>query len=104
MRHALLVLALLSGCNAASSNLDVTRILDLTPDNNNGATVYADSCAVCHGATGGGGSGPKLAGASYAIDRVIDTVLTGKESMPAFSGTLSDQEIADVSAYVTEDL
>ena len=31
-------------------------------------------------------------------------VLTGKESMPAFSGTLTDQEIADVAAYVTEDL
>ncbi len=104
MRPLLLAVSLLAACNATPSNPDVARIAALTPDNANGTTVYADNCAVCHGATGGGGTGPKLAGSAYALDTVIGTVLTGKESMPAFSGTLTDQEIADVAAYVTEDL
>ncbi len=104
MRPLLCVVSLLAACNATPSNSDVARIAALTPDNANGTNVYADNCAACHGDTGGGGSGPKLAGSAYALDTVIGVVLTGKESMPAFSGTLTDQEIADVAAYVTEDL
>lgn len=104
MRPLLFAVSLLAACNATPSNSDVARIAALTPDNANGTTVYADNCAVCHGDTGGGGTGPKLASSAFALDTVIGTVLTGKESMPAFSGSLSDQEIADVSAYVTEDL
>lgn len=104
MRPALLVVAFLAACNSTPSNADVARIAALTPDNANGTTVYADNCAVCHGDTGGGGTGPKLAGAAYALDKVIDSVFNGNEAMPTFGGSLSDQEIADVAAYVTEDL
>lgn len=104
MRPLLFALTLLAACNATPSNSDVARIAALTPDNANGTTVFADNCAVCHGDTGGGGTGPKLAGKAIALDTVIDTVFNGKESMPEFGSSLTDQEIADVSAYVSEDL
>jgi mono/diheme cytochrome c family protein len=104
MRSLLFAVSLLAACNATPSSSDVARIAALTPDNANGTTVYDDHCAVCHGATGGGGTGVKLASSAYALDTVIGAVFDGKESMPAFSASLTDQEIADVAAYVTEDL
>jgi len=73
----------------------------LTGDAVAGAAVFAANCASCHGADGGGGSGPTLAGAGIDVDSIIAIVLSGEGNMPAFDGTLADQDIADVSAYAT---
>lgn len=92
-----------------------------------GARVFAGNCATCHGATGGGGVGPKLAGGQAALTFPneadhIAWVHTGSQTkakgtpygdpnrpggqhivnsggMPAFQGKLSDAEIAAVVAY-----
>ncbi len=71
-----------------------------------GRQVYADSCAACHGADGGGGTGPKLEGeeAYAAPGVVVDQIREGGGGMPAFGDQLSEQELADVSAFVVEDL
>lgn len=88
----------LMGCNGGESRLD--QVLALTGDEGDGATVFADNCAVCHGADGSGGSGPNIQGEDE-LEEVIGVVLSGEEEMPSFDGDLSDQEIADVAAYVT---
>jgi quinohemoprotein ethanol dehydrogenase len=70
-----------------------------------GATVWSDNCAGCHGADGGGANGgPNLVGNEQAMDpeRVRAQVTNGGGGMPAFKDTLSEQQISDVSVYVTE--
>jgi mono/diheme cytochrome c family protein len=78
----------------------VDSILALSGDATAGATVYENHCASCHGADGRGASGPGILGEE--AEEVVDVVLYGEEDMPAFADTLEDQEIADVTAWVSE--
>ena len=78
-----------------------------------GAKLYADTCAVCHGAEGKGvpGAFPPLAGDPVVVAsdpaEHIRTVLNGlkgkaiggtpyESEMPAFAGQLSDQQVAAI--------
>ena len=70
-----------------------------------GRTVFADNCSTCHGIDGrGGNGGPDLTKIPDArnLGKVINQVANGGSGMPAFSGTLENRDIADVSAYVVE--
>jgi mono/diheme cytochrome c family protein len=66
-----------------------------------GAQVYAQQCAQCHGQQGGGGVGPALAGnqAMQDAQMVIGQILQGGGGMPAFANQLSDEEIAAVATH-----
>lgn len=61
-------------------------------------------CASCHVLKDAGASGhvgPTLDGnPSLTYDLVKDRVTNGQGPMPAFGGQLSEEEIANVSAYV----
>jgi alcohol dehydrogenase (cytochrome c) len=73
-----------------------------TGDAGRGEQVFADNCSGCHGLNGhGANGGPSLVGKT---DRaaVRKQVLNGGGGMPAFKGTLSDQQVQDVVTYVTE--
>jgi alcohol dehydrogenase (cytochrome c) len=70
-----------------------------------GRTVFADNCSTCHGIDGrGGNGGPDLTKIPDArnLGKVINQVANGGSGMPAFSGTLENRDIADVSAYVVQ--
>ena len=71
-----------------------------------GREVFAGNCAACHGGQGEGGSGPGLAGKSEYTDpeAVVDQIRDGGGGMPAFEGRLSEQELADVSAFIVGEL
>jgi mono/diheme cytochrome c family protein len=71
-----------------------------------GSEVFGQNCAACHGGKGEGGTGPKLAGEADAADpeTVVDQIRNGGGGMPSFGDRLSEQELADVSAYVVKDL
>jgi quinohemoprotein ethanol dehydrogenase len=72
-----------------------------------GAAVWSDNCAGCHGLDGGGANGgPSLVGNEQAMDpeRVRAQVANGGGGMPAFKDTLSEQQIDDVTAHVTEQI
>ena len=69
-----------------------------------GAQVFAASCARCHGADGGGGAGPQLAGGAAAkrfpdAEDQIAFVTDGAGAMPAFGGELSPEQIRQVVEY-----
>jgi mono/diheme cytochrome c family protein len=69
-----------------------------------GRSVFADTCSVCHGATGhGGNGGPDLTTMPLArtVAGVTRQVTDGGGGMPPFRGQLSDKQIVDVAAYVT---
>ncbi len=67
-----------------------------------GASVFAQNCAGCHGASGQGAVGPRLAGNEDLADRAfVETrVREGEGIMPAFRGRLSDEQIAAVVDHV----
>ena len=69
-----------------------------------GKEIFLDNCGSCHtladaGTTGS--VGPNLDSAQPAFDLAVDRVTNGRGIMPSFEGTLSEQEIADVAAYVS---
>ncbi len=60
-------------------------------------------CANCHtlAAAGSHGTvGPNLDQAKPPLSLIIDRVTNGKSPMPPFKGTLSEQQIEDVAAFV----
>lgn len=72
-----------------------------------GREVWSSTCAKCHGADGGGGSGVKLADGRAEelhpqVESMIEVVTEGKGAMPSFGGSLSDEEIEAVVRYVRE--
>ena len=69
-----------------------------------GESVFAANCSGCHGALGtGGNGGPDLSNVTDA-DAAIEQITNGGSGMPAFGDNLSDEQIADVAAFVTEEV
>ncbi|MGC8471147.1 MAG: c-type cytochrome [Acidimicrobiales bacterium] len=71
-----------------------------------GATLFALNCAACHTITG---AGDELAYGTYAPSlhaatptQVAEAIRTGPGNMPRFTGNLSDAQVRDIVAYVTE--
>jgi mono/diheme cytochrome c family protein len=73
-----------------------------------GWQVFKDNCASCHGTSGEGGAGPKLAGTVVAdfpnIGDQITVIENGKGggAMPAWKGRLTSQQIEDVARYTRQ--
>jgi heme/copper-type cytochrome/quinol oxidase subunit 2/mono/diheme cytochrome c family protein len=77
------------------------------PNAEAGEEVFAENCSTCHGATGhGGAGGPDLRTMPLAKEQAGAEmqVTNGGGGMPAFKGTLSEEEIKNVAAYVVEDI
>lgn len=71
-----------------------------------GKQVFASAgCGGCHTLAVAGTSGtvgPNLDEAKPDYALVVERVTNGRGAMPPFKGQLSDQEIADVAAFVSE--
>lgn len=68
-----------------------------------GQAIFSTRCASCHGADGGGGFGPALAGVvtprfPNPADQAA-VVANGRGSMPSFAGSLTPEQIAAVVAF-----
>ncbi|MCK6525397.1 cytochrome c [Myxococcota bacterium] len=75
---------------------------EVVGDAERGATIYASSCAACHGATGlGTASGPSLADevAEESDEGLAETIRAGEDGMPPFPN-LSEQDLADLIAWL----
>jgi mono/diheme cytochrome c family protein len=71
-----------------------------------GREVFLGSsgCGTCHTLADAGTSGtvgPNLDDTQPSFDLAVDRVTNGFGAMPSFSSTLSEQQIADVAAYVS---
>jgi cytochrome c oxidase cbb3-type subunit III len=67
-----------------------------------GAGIFEHNCQACHGVRGSGGMGPKLAKNPILKheDLFWETVLHGRGPMPAWESFLSQQDIADIHAWL----
>jgi len=69
-----------------------------------GRLVFTSNCAVCHGAEGQGGIGPRFAGNGAIADQsyVVNMVLNGfiEHGMPGWRNVLDDQQVSAVITYV----
>jgi mono/diheme cytochrome c family protein len=72
----------------------------------NGKTLYASAgCGGCHTFSAAGSTGtvgPNLDESDMDFDAAFQQIKNGGGGMPAFGDRLSDQEIADVAAFVTQ--
>jgi mono/diheme cytochrome c family protein len=72
----------------------------------NGKTLYASAgCGGCHTFSAAGSTGtvgPSLDDSDMDFDAAFQQIENGGGGMPAFGDRLSDQEIADVAAFVTQ--
>ena len=88
-----------SGGDSGASEVDA--ILALTGDATAGATTFSNTCAACHGADGASGYAANLVEEIPSKDDafIVNIIINGDGGgMPAQD--LSDQEVADVLAYV----
>jgi mono/diheme cytochrome c family protein len=80
--------------------------LKLEGDATAGEAVFASAgCGGCHtlsAANSNGTVGPNLDDAKPSTELVVTRVTKGMGAMPPFGEQLTDQQIADVAAYVTQ--
>lgn len=67
-----------------------------------GKAVYDANCTVCHGEDGAlGAAGAKnLAISTLSNEEAINIITNGKNAMPKYKNTLSEQDIRAVAAYI----
>ncbi len=67
-----------------------------------GKALYNASCVVCHGNDAAGNIGPKLAGnAMLANDQTFrKTVHEGRHMMPPLKDALTEEQLADILAWL----
>jgi mono/diheme cytochrome c family protein len=105
---ALLALALATGCK---STPPAAPLESLTPQQAHGHAVFQARCAVCHyDRRTGDLHGPSLlgmykkpylhSGAPANDDRVLNTILHGRNLMPAMGNTMDQPDIDDLMAYL----
>lgn len=75
-----------------------------TPAGGGGASaMFSRKCAGCHGANGGGGLGPSLAGVEAKGDaEILARIRDGSptKGMPAFGATLTPTDLDALLQYV----
>jgi ubiquinol-cytochrome c reductase cytochrome c subunit len=75
-----------------------------------GASLFALNCAACHTITGAGDAlafgtnAPSLQDKLVTPQQVAEALRIGPANMPRFTGNLSDAQVRDVVAYVTENI
>lgn len=71
-----------------------------------GATLFAEQgCGSCHvlaDAGSSGTTGPNLDETQPSFEAAFQQIRDGGGGMPAYGGDLSDEQIADLAAYVSE--
>jgi cytochrome c6 len=105
----MLLKTLLSVLSLAIAFFSLTTHPALAADTVGGAKIFGANCAACH--TGGRNvvmaskTLQKDALEKYGMDSmeaIVQQVTNGKNTMPAFKGRLSANQIEDVAAYVLE--
>jgi cytochrome c6 len=88
----------------ATETTETTPALEGDPVAGKEVFLGTAGCASCHTLSDAGSTGavgPNLDDAKPSEELVLDRVTNGQGGMPSFSSTLTEQQIADVAAYVS---
>ncbi|MGG6238524.1 cytochrome c6 PetJ [Nodosilinea sp. AN01ver1] len=98
-----IALALAAVLSAFALWMPPTQAVDL----GQGEQIFGNNCAACHIGGGNVVNGAKTLKQTdlekydmASIEAIATQVTNGKNAMPAFKGRLSNDDIADVAAYV----
>jgi ubiquinol-cytochrome c reductase cytochrome c subunit len=75
-----------------------------------GADLFSLDCAACHTITGSGDAlaygtnAPSLNNKDLTPQQVAEAIRTGPANMPRFTGNLTDAQVRDLVAYVTQEI
>jgi len=71
-------------------------------DSSRGEGLYSSSCIVCHGPQASGGIGPRLAGNPVLSNEQAfwKVVYEGRHVMPPLKGAITEQQMADIQAWL----
>ncbi len=71
-------------------------------DGGRGEGLYNASCIVCHNSGATGGLGPRLAGNSVLSNEQVfwKVVYEGRHVMPPLKGAITEQQMADIQAWL----
>lgn len=71
-------------------------------DSSRGEGLYNASCIVCHNAGAAGGIGPRLAGNAVLSNEPAfwKVVYEGRHVMPPLKGAITEQQMADIQAWL----
>ena len=86
---------------------DTDPVLALDGDADAGAQTWAAECGLCHGQNAEGTSrGSGLVGIfeRRTDEEILDVVRFGVATMPAYEERLSDQDLADLLAWMQQEL
>ena len=87
-----------------TTETETTTALEGDPVAGKAVFTGASGCISCHTLSDAGSTGqvgPNLDDAMPSAELVTDRVTNGQGGMPSFSSSLSEQQIADVAAYVS---
>jgi mono/diheme cytochrome c family protein len=107
----LILLFLLCGCGAADDSSKSDAELGLNSQQSSGRRIYQQTCAPCHDAHSvPGENGPSLKGVFKktflpsglpANERFVrQTIVNGRNMMPAAGGSLTPQQLDDLLAFL----
>ena len=87
---------------ADKNGLSGTASKHPTGESTRGEELYNASCVVCHGQRATGGIGPRLAGNPVLSNEQTfwKTVSDGRHVMPPLKGTVTEQQMADIQAWL----
>lgn len=88
--------------SSGKSHAGDIRPTPATGDSNRGEKLYQASCIVCHGRGATGGIGPRLAGNPVlSKEKTFWTIVyEGQHVMPPLQGAVTEQQMADIRAWL----
>ena len=94
----------MSNSDMSTARADVAQIdvSDFEADLAHGKDLFfANGCNVCHGETGEGLIGPRIADTNLTISQVVDQYRNPRENMPAFTAdVISDEDVFDIFSWL----
>jgi hypothetical protein len=89
----------------AELNERIDNIIGLDADPARGQPLFRQRCGPCHGVDGGGsGFAPSLQARVPTLDdhTMMTSILLGKNDMPAWGETFTEQQLADIRAFLRD--
>ena len=100
---AFMVMVLLPGKEEVAQQLRPS-MPNVVLEDGKAQNLVKTNCVSCHGEQLQGMSGPNLQNVGTRLDaqQTYSIIIKGKQSMPSFKGRLTEEEVAQISLWLTK--